>query len=293
MQNEHGGSGKSSHNNKTNEASKHPKSSPHVRRRSSVVEEAGEDQPVFPVGSSVTCKYLDGKLYPCRVINVRKSDKGCYEYRVHYRDWNKRYDEWVVASKLLPEEVPPKRPKRVREVQEVTVVDLDEETEKFPTFHDAAPFVLSEALMTILENDKNQMKSCLVQLPAKMSIDSIFEMYAKAQAQNEERYGEKEAMLFCQQMRKLFNSYLAGWLLYEVESAQHTELCAKFPDKQQCDLYGFIHLLRLLHTMKHFLRYLMVADEVMSEVVAMLYEFNRFLEARVDEFKETVTYDPL
>ncbi|KFD52752.1 hypothetical protein M514_06408 [Trichuris suis] len=293
MQSEHGGSGKGSHNNKTNEASKNPKPSPHNVRRSSVAEEAEEEQPLFCVGSSVTCKYLDGKLYPCRVINVRKSDEGYYEYRVHYRDWNKRYDEWVVASKLLAEEVPPKRPKKVREVQEITVVDSDEEMEKYPTFHDAAPFVLSETLMAILENDRNQMKSCLVQLPAKMSIDSIFDMYAKAQAQKEERYAEKEAILLCQQMRRLFSSYLAGWLLYEVESAQHTELCTQFPDKQLCDLYGFVHLLRFLHTMKHFLRYLMVADEVMSEVVIMLYEFNRFLEARADEFKLAITYRPL
>ena len=36
-----------------------------------------------------------------RRINKRKSDKPP-EYKIHYQGWNKRHDEWVPDSRILP-----------------------------------------------------------------------------------------------------------------------------------------------------------------------------------------------
>uniref|UniRef100_A0A5S6PZH8 Uncharacterized protein n=1 Tax=Trichuris muris TaxID=70415 RepID=A0A5S6PZH8_TRIMR len=287
MENEKRTAAKDPNGNKVVDAGKSPKLSSHRSRRSSVTE-AGE-KPLFEVNQSLLCKYLDGKSYACRVINLRECSDGGFEYLVHYKDWNKRYDEWVHQSKLSPGEGSVRRHKRVREVVDVQEEASPKQVQDRCVFHRAVDFCLSERFMAILEKDEKEMRCHVIKLPATPSISNILEMYQNARREKE----DSTPKLVCRQMVKLVNKCLLGWLLYEVETSQHKALCTEHPNKDACELYSFVHLLRLLYSLPELLRYFLAKDEAVAAVVTAVYDFTSFLEARVDEYEAAVTYIPL
>ena len=42
-----------------------------------------------------------GKLYDAIIVEVRQSSDGQYSYKIHYKRWNKRMDEFVPASRIV------------------------------------------------------------------------------------------------------------------------------------------------------------------------------------------------
>jgi len=51
----------------------------------------------------VNCRWRDGKYYPARIVERRElldAEPGAYEYYVHYRNLNRRMDEWVPVENL-------------------------------------------------------------------------------------------------------------------------------------------------------------------------------------------------
>ena len=53
----------------------------------------------YNVGESVLC-YQGKLIYDAKVQEVRKEGAE-WEYNVHYKGWNKSWDEWVPDSRLV------------------------------------------------------------------------------------------------------------------------------------------------------------------------------------------------
>ncbi|XP_023326931.1 mortality factor 4-like protein 1 [Eurytemora carolleeae] len=69
-------------------------------------------------------KYVEGEtvlcfqgimIYEAKVQGVRKED-GIFEFDIHYKGWNKTWDEWVTEERLL--KFTPENQKRMKEVEE-------------------------------------------------------------------------------------------------------------------------------------------------------------------------------
>uniref|UniRef100_A0A7N0TKS4 Histone acetyltransferase n=1 Tax=Kalanchoe fedtschenkoi TaxID=63787 RepID=A0A7N0TKS4_KALFE len=79
-----------------------------VRHQAAIDEQPSGNQQhaVAPleVGTSVLCRWRDGKYHPVKVIERRKvmtpSRRIDYEYYVHYTEFNRRLDEWVRLDQL-------------------------------------------------------------------------------------------------------------------------------------------------------------------------------------------------
>eukprot|EP00882_Tetradesmus_deserticola_P007883 GHRQ01008298.1.p1 GENE.GHRQ01008298.1~~GHRQ01008298.1.p1 ORF type:complete len:160 (+),score=52.80 GHRQ01008298.1:538-1017(+) len=57
----------------------------------------------FAVGTKTQCTAaFDGALHLAEVLEVRTNAAGKKQYYVHFKDCDKRLDEWVYAEKLLP-----------------------------------------------------------------------------------------------------------------------------------------------------------------------------------------------
>lgn len=55
------------------------------------------------VGAELDCLWRDKRLHPVRIIERQKRSKGGedeYKYYVHYKEFNRRLDEWVTLDKL-------------------------------------------------------------------------------------------------------------------------------------------------------------------------------------------------
>ncbi|KAF9609878.1 hypothetical protein IFM89_018963 [Coptis chinensis] len=55
------------------------------------------------VGARIMCQWRDEKYHPAEIIERRKLKDGgphCYEYYVHYTEYNRRLDEWVKVERI-------------------------------------------------------------------------------------------------------------------------------------------------------------------------------------------------
>ena len=83
----------------------------------------------------VDCIWREEKKYPARIIERRKVEGSDdeWEYYVHYRQWNRRMDEWVSLERLdletviLPEPFDLNDPKARKRRLEVMYSDDEEE----------------------------------------------------------------------------------------------------------------------------------------------------------------------
>ncbi|XP_027195912.2 mortality factor 4-like protein 1 [Dermatophagoides pteronyssinus] len=53
----------------------------------------------FEIGEKVLC-YQDKHIYEAKCLDIRKSNT-LIEYLIHYRGWKPKYDEWVLADRIL------------------------------------------------------------------------------------------------------------------------------------------------------------------------------------------------
>lgn len=54
------------------------------------------------VGSSISCRWRDGKLHLAKILKARKlnANSNDYQYYVHYNNFDRRLDEWVDLDQL-------------------------------------------------------------------------------------------------------------------------------------------------------------------------------------------------
>ncbi|GIX80682.1 mortality factor 4-like protein 1 [Caerostris extrusa] len=86
----------------------------------------------------------------------------------------------------------------------------------------------------------------IVQLPAQITVDQIFASYVKEKVSTKTFTKAQSVVFFSENMRALFNVSLGKSLLYKFERPQYGQLLKDHKGKKMCELYGTIHLVRLL-----------------------------------------------
>ncbi|GJJ75256.1 mortality factor 4-like protein 1 [Entomortierella parvispora] len=202
-----------------------------------------------------------------RVLDPLHGEEGPV-YLVHYRGWKQTWDEWVPESRALKlneanlakqaslkDSYPGKKkaiPKTSGSLDSTdrgkksrtkdTSVDKEEDFTKRPEIKVPIPDSLKAQLVDDWENiTKNQQ---LVPLPRTPNVVQILEMYRESKkdkkAKNDEVFQEVLAGI-----KTYFDKCLGNMLLYRFERQQYVDVRKKNVGKEDSEIYGGEHLLRL------------------------------------------------
>ncbi|CAO3567395.1 Esa1p-associated factor [Mortierella alpina] len=228
-------------------------------------------QLTFEAGENVLCFHgpllYEAKILKTdwRVLDPPHGDEGPV-YLVHYRGWKQTWDEWVPESRALKineanlakqaslkESYPGKKkavPKttaasessaRGKNRTKDTSADKEEDFTKRPEIKVPIP----DSLKTQLVDDweyitKNQQ---LVPLPRTPNVVQILEMYKESKKDKkakDEIFQEVMAGI-----KTYFDKVLGNLLLYRFERQQYVDIRKKNNGKEDSEIYGGEHLLRL------------------------------------------------
>lgn len=97
----------------------------------------------------------------------------------------------------------------------------------------------------------------LVNLPARITIEKIFEEYLK-----DKKKKEPTAAELCDGLRTYFNTMLGSQLLYRFERSQYDQILKDSPEGELklSEFYGAPHLLRLFSEFQVFFSFIILQD---------------------------------
>lgn len=114
-----------------------------------------------------------------------------------------------------------------------------------PKIHIKVPISLRSVLVDDWENVTKDRK--LVQLPSERPIEHILsQFYADTSNSTSSVVEQAQLSEFLQGIKLYFNLSLGKLLLYRLERIQYAELLKAHSEKQYTEIYGIIHLLRLV-----------------------------------------------
>mmetsp|Transcript_2256 Transcript_2256/g.4529 ORF Transcript_2256/g.4529 Transcript_2256/m.4529 type:complete len:293 (-) Transcript_2256:180-1058(-) len=240
----------------------------------------------------------EGNLfYEAKILELEK-EKGVWKYLVHYQGWNKKWDEWLTAGKLI------------RDTEEARIIEREKldaaaqsmkkgggvkvkgDAQKPPSSHKAKkrkqesvdednmaadmqlsislPASLKKQLITDWENITKEGK--LVPLPRKPTVKALLQQYLD-EASGEHRKDTIQEIV--QGIQAYFDKALANILLYSQERDQCEAALKESPPPSE--VYGAEHLLRLFIKLPELLPYKSMEETTvrglekrMAEVVSWL-----------------------
>ncbi|CDO92625.1 unnamed protein product [Kluyveromyces dobzhanskii CBS 2104] len=114
-----------------------------------------------------------------------------------------------------------------------------------PKIHIKVPISLRSVLVDDWENVTKDRK--LVELPSERPIEHILsQFYAETSNSMPSAVDQSQLSEFLHGVKLYFNLSLGKLLLYRLERIQYAQLLKTHPEKQYTELYGVIHLLRLV-----------------------------------------------
>lgn len=180
-------------------------------------------EPKFKNNELVLVKY-DTVYYEAKVIDCDHSQIADVQYKIHYKGWSSKCDEWLFE-------------KRLRKINEnkSNVGDFDHSL----LLH--FPNEIKKILQKDCENVKY--KKLIIDIPRKSgeTIHDILIHYStECNAKNDPIKRQ-----IINHIRIYFNEALSNVLLYENEREQHDIICIKFNNLAMDQIYGVEHLCRL------------------------------------------------
>ncbi|KAK4777017.1 hypothetical protein SAY86_005705 [Trapa natans] len=272
---------------------------------------------IFTEGEKVLA-YHGPRIYEAKVqkTEVRKKE---WKYFVHYLGWNKNWDEWVAADRLLKhteenimkqetlekKQGIDKNPKSGRLIQYKlkNAADAKVEREDFKSLatkgkkrkSDAVaesenailekfvkiqiPLTLKKQLVDDWEFVTQQDK--LVKLPRSPTVDNILTSYLDYKS-------KKDVMIIdsigevLKGLRCYFDKALPAMLLYKKERQQYKEAVA--PTESPSTIYGAEHLLRLFVKLPELLAQVNIEEETLTRLQQKLVDFLKFLQKNQNTF---------
>ncbi|CEO99467.1 Chromo domain-containing protein [Plasmodiophora brassicae] len=253
-------------------------------------------------------------VYAARIVKIAPSEEapGEFEYRVHYLNWNKSWDEWVLADRLMkktPENItkmheierqlkeqkkqkPEKRKttatKRRRTVSEVGVEEPDAKREEMNLL--PMPANLKAALIADWESICK--KRSLIPLPATPNIDTILDGYIHSKS-NRKPEVEKDVVDVMNGIRVYFERSVGTRLLYDFERPQHDALVNEAnADTPLTSLYGVQHLLRLFVLLPQLMVHSDMDNEQRQQLLQKMTPFLKYLSKNLSDMKSD-SYTPM
>ncbi|KAL8030008.1 hypothetical protein ABFX02_14G259600 [Erythranthe guttata] len=269
------------------------------------VKEEDADSTPFREGEQVLA-YHGLCLYDAKVQKV-EFHIDVWRYYVHYRGWNKKWDEWLGVDCLLKHTE--ENVRKQKELKEKHAMEKNANTARLSQDKTKSPIgvrgkkrkqeilekeciVPSEKLVIIqipstLKKQLIDDHECithldqLVKLPRSPSVHEILNKYTdyrvKKNGKIPESVGEIVNGLLC-----YFDKALPSMLLYKHERPQYKEVIAD--NVSPSSVYGAEHLLRLFVKLPDMLSCMHIETETLTELQQRLNDLLRFLQVNQSSF---------
>ncbi|KAI4324843.1 hypothetical protein MLD38_030295 [Melastoma candidum] len=282
---------------------------------------ASDSQVLFSEGEKVLA-YHGPRIYEAKVqkAEIRKDER---KYFVHYLGWNKNWDEWVGANRLLKyndeniakqqalekkKQGKEKNPKSGRTAQNKPKVSSDTKADKEDLKSIAAKgkkrrsepgnekdttseeklvkIQIPAALRKQLVDDwelVNQQDK-LVKLPRSPTVDDILTKYLEYRSKKDSMMMDSIGEIL-KGLRCYFDKALPVMLLYKKEREQYNEVVVD--DVSPSTIYGAEHLLRLFVKLPELLAQVNIEEETLTNLQQKLLNFLKFLQKNQSTFFST------
>lgn len=283
----------------------------------------GSNSSLFSEGEKVLA-YHGPRIYEAKVqkAEVRKKE---WRYFVHYLGWNKNWDEWVGADRLMKhteenvqkqqaldkKQGVDKNLKSGRSAQTKPKASSEVKVDKEDTKNNVAkgkkrktdsgiekdsasvkklikiqiPSTLKKQLVDDWEFITQQDK--LVKLPRSPNVDSILTKYLEYRSKKDGTVTDSVGEIL-NGLRCYFDKALAVILLYKKEREQYHDAVAD--NVSPSTVYGAEHLLRLFVKLPELLAYVNIEEETLLRLQQKLLDFLKFLQKNQATFFLS-TYD--
>lgn len=275
------------------------------------------DGRLFTEGERVLA-YHGPRVYGAKIqkVELRKKE---WKYFVHYLGWNKNWDEWVSADRLLKhteenlvkqkaldkKQGVEKGAKSGRSAQTKTRSSADTKAEKDDTKNNAAkgkkrknesgnekdnvsadkllkiqmPATLKKQLVDDWENVTQKDK--VVKLPRSPTVDEILSKYLEIKTKKDGMITDAVGEIL-KGIRCYFDKALPMMLLYKRERQQYEE--AIVDDISPSTVYGAEHLLRLFVKFPELFSYVNMEEETWNRMQQTLLDFLKFIQKNQSTF---------
>ncbi|KAJ6834198.1 protein MRG1-like [Iris pallida] len=278
----------------------------------------------FTEGEKVLA-YHGPRLYEAKVqkVEYRKDE---WRYYVHYLGWNKNWDEWVGADRLMKftddnvrkqeilekKQGADKNPKSGRSTQNKPKSTNDVKTEKEDLRNYGAKGKKRKGQPGVEEKDARSFEKLvlvqfpltlkkqlvddwefvtqlgkLVKLPRSPNVDDILKRYLDYRTKKDGMVAESVSEIL-KGLRCYFDKALLAMLLYKKERQQYHE--AVGDNVSPSTIYGAEHLLRLFVKLPELLAYINMEEEALVKLQQKLLDFLKFLQKNQSSFFLS-TYD--
>mmetsp|Transcript_5262 Transcript_5262/g.10036 ORF Transcript_5262/g.10036 Transcript_5262/m.10036 type:complete len:279 (+) Transcript_5262:115-951(+) len=205
-------------------------------------------------------------FYEAKVIAAEK-EGGKWKFLVHYQGWNKKWDEWLSANKLIrdTEESREQEKEKLRAASDSMRKGFSNKSKKRKkehkgdykgpkgesTLHIAFPSSLKKKLIADWEHVTKQDK--LVRLPRNPTVREILEKYANGDNESGDGDNSDKMSGLVYGIQTYFDKALPNILLYTQERGQCEKVLKN--NKRASEVYGAEHLLRLCIKLPELLPY--------------------------------------
>lgn len=119
----------------------------------------------------------------------------------------------------------------------------------------------------------------LLNVPARVTVDHVIANYVKEKVSEKGLSQTMECTIvqFANKIRDAFNVLLGKLLLYPFERQQYADMLAEYPGWSMCQIYGAIHLLRMLTKMGPLLTSLSSPESDNSSISKYLNDFTEYM----------------
>ncbi|XP_058187591.1 protein MRG1 isoform X1 [Rhododendron vialii] len=275
------------------------------------------DSSLFSEGEKVLA-YHGPRIYEAKVqkAEIRKKE---WRYFVHYLGWNKNWDEWVGADRLMKhteenvlkqqaldkKQGVDKNSKSGRSAQTKPKASSEAKVDKEDTKNNVAkgkkrktdsgiekdsvsvkklikiqiPSTLKKQLVDDWEFITQQDK--LVKLPRTPNVDGILTKYLEYRSKKDGTMTDSVGEIL-NGLRSYFDKALAVILLYKKERQQYNDAVAD--NVSPSTVYGAEHLLRLFVKLPELLAYVNIEEETLLRLQQKLLDFLKFLQKNQGTF---------
>ncbi|CAI2177461.1 1967_t:CDS:10 [Funneliformis geosporum] len=268
-------------------------------------------------------------LYEAKILKAENwgpndSDSGDTgpHYYVHYKGWKKTWDEWVpeervvkhneanlIRQKQLKDTYSNKKKKPVKTIYKIEDQnkgsDFSESSLKhqgvvvgllLEYFHNAFTQSLKVKLIDDWENVTRN--NALLKLPRKYTVAEILNEYLDfkhnsiaATASNPKSDKDDIHSEVVQGIKIYFDKTLGNILLYAEERQQYVNIRKQFLDKENSEIYGAEHLLRLFVELPRLLAHTTMDQAATETLEEHLIDFLKFLQKNEDRYFAETEYE--
>ncbi|GMJ08721.1 MORF related gene 1 [Hibiscus trionum] len=275
------------------------------------------DSNIFSEGERVLA-YHGPCIYEAKVqkVELRKKE---WKYFVHYLGWNKNWDEWVAADRLLKnteenvkkqqaldrKQGVEKGPRPGRSSQTKPKSSTDAKVDK-EDLKNTVPKGKKRKSDSGVEKDNSSMEKLikiqipstlrkqlvddwefvmqqdqLVKLPRSPNVDDILTKYLEYRSKKDGTMTDSVGEIL-KGIRCYFDKALPVMLLYKKERQQYQEVI--LDDVSPSTIYGAEHLLRLFVKFPELLAYVKIEEETLTHLQQKLIDFLKFLQKNQSTF---------